>query len=385
MMMMGLYIMKDVPFKHVYLHALVRDAHGDKMSKSKGNIIDPLEMIDKFGADAFRFTLAAFTAQGRDIRMSEERIEGYKHFVNKIWNATRLCMMNLEGYPEGPVTVKKGDYSLADRWIRARLNDTIADVTQSLDEYRFNDAAAHLYRFIWQEFCDWYLELIKPVLYGKDNPAARLAAQETMITVLRSSLELMHPFMPFVTEEIWQKISRGGPSIMVATFPTVDEQFRDDAAERDMGLLMEIIGSIRNIKGEKGISPSKKLKALVATEEKDLLPLLQSGLGYVVNLARLESLSIVSAGEEPGDAATGVAGPVKVFVILEGQLDKSGEKARLEKEMAKIEKELAQVNRKLENPDFWQKAAQAVIDKEEAKARALNERFDILQEALKKL
>jgi valyl-tRNA synthetase len=165
----------------------------------------------------------------------------------------------------------------------------------------------------------------------------------------------------------------------------VDERFRDDAAERDMGLLMEIIGSIRNIKGEKGISPSKKLKALVATEEKDLLPLLQSGLGYVVNLARLESLSIVSAGEEPGDAATGVAGPVKVFVILEGQLDKSGEKARLEKEMAKIEKELAQVNRKLENPDFWQKAAQAVIDKEEAKARALNERFDILQEALKKL
>jgi valyl-tRNA synthetase len=377
--------MKDVPFKHVYLHALVRDAHGDKMSKSKGNIIDPLEMIDKFGADAFRFTLAAFTAQGRDIRMSEERIEGYKHFVNKIWNATRLCMMNLEGYPDGPVTVKKGDYSLADRWIRARLNDTIADVTQSLDEYRFNDAAAQLYRFIWQEFCDWYLELIKPVLYGKDNPAARLAAQETMLTVLRSSLELMHPFMPFVTEEIWQKISKSGPSIMVAAFPTVDERYRDDAAERDMGLLMEIIGSIRNIKGEKGISPSKKLKALVTTEEKDLLPLLESGVGYVVNLARLESLSIISAGEEPKDAATGVAGPVKVFVILEGQLDKSGEKARLEKELAKVEKELAQVNRKLENPDFWQKAAQAVIDKEEAKARALNERYDILQAALKKL
>jgi len=385
MMMMGLYIMKDVPFRHVYLHALVRDAQGDKMSKSKGNIIDPLEMIDKFGADAFRFTLAAFTAQGRDIRMSEERIEGYKHFVNKIWNAARLCMMNLDGFPDGPVTVKREDYSLADRWIRARLNDAIADVSQGLDEYRFNDAAGRLYRFIWQEFCDWYLELIKPVLYGKDNPAARLAAQETMLSVLRASLELLHPFMPFVTEEIWQKISTGAPSIMVAPFPTVDERFKDDAAERDMGLLMQIIGSIRNIKGEKGISPSKKLRALLTTEETGLQPLLRSGSGYIVNLARLESLSIVSAGEEPKDAAAGVAGPVKVFVILEGQLDRSGEKARLEKEMAKIEKELAQVNRKLENPDFWQKAAQAVIDKEEARARALNERFAALEAALQKL
>ena len=385
MMMMGLYIMKDVPFKHVYLHALVRDAQGDKMSKSKGNIIDPLEMIDKFGADAFRFTLAAFTAQGRDIRMSEERIQGYKHFVNKIWNATRLCMMNLEGYPEGPVTVKKEDYSLADRWIRARLNDTIAEVTQSLDEYRFNDAAGHIYRFIWQEFCDWYLELIKPALYSKDNPGARLAAQETMITVLRASLEIMHPFMPFVTEEIWQKISKSGPSIMLAPFPTVDERFKDDAAERDMGLLMEIIGTVRNIKGEKGISPSKKLKAMVMTEEQNLLPLLQSGTPYIVNLARLENLAIVSAGEEPKNAATGVAGPVKVFVVLEGEIDKSGERARLEKEMAKIEKDLAQVNRKLENPDFWQKAAQAVIDKEEAKAKALNERYAVLEAALKKL
>ena len=173
--------------------------------------------------------------------------------------------------------MKKEDYSLADRWIRARLNDTIADVTQSLDEYRFNDAAGHIYQFIWQEFCDWYLELIKPALYSKDNPGARLAAQETMITVLRSSLELMHPFMPFVTEEIWQKISKSGPSIMVAPFPVVEERFRDDAAESDMGLLMEIIGTIRNIKGEKGISPSKKLKAMVMTEEKNLRAALAVG------------------------------------------------------------------------------------------------------------
>jgi valyl-tRNA synthetase len=206
-----------------------------------------------------------------------------------------------------------------------------------------------------------------------------------MITVLRSSLELMHPFMPFVTEEIWQKISKSGPSIMVAPFPTVDERFKDDAAERDMGLLMEIIGTVRNIKGEKGISPSKKLRAMVAVDDTALMPLIESGKAYIVNLARLEDLAIIRSGQEPKDAATGVAGPVKVFVILEGQIDKSGEKVRLQKEMAKIEKELAQVNRKLENPDFWQKAAQAVIDKEEAKAKGLNERFAVLEAALKKL
>ena len=170
MMMMGLYVMKDVPFRDVYLHALVRDENNEKMSKSKGNSIDPLEMMDKFGTDAFRFTLAAFTAQGRDVRMSEERIEGYKFFVNKIWNATRFSMMNLEDY-DAAVPVRKEDASIADRWIRARLNRTVAEVIRGLDEYRFNDAAAAVYQFVWHEFCDWYLELTKPLLYGKENPA----------------------------------------------------------------------------------------------------------------------------------------------------------------------------------------------------------------------
>ena len=182
MMMMGLYCMKDVPFKDVYLHALVRDEKGDKMSKSKGNIIDPLEMIDKFGADSFRFTLAAFTAQGRDIRMSPERIEGYRHFINKIWNATKFTLMNLEGYSgQKPAA---GDYSMADRWLKDRLNLAVQDMTTYLDEYRFNDAAARIYSFIWHEFCDWYLELVKPVLYAGDSKEKRLAAQETLVEAL---------------------------------------------------------------------------------------------------------------------------------------------------------------------------------------------------------
>ncbi|MCL5807592.1 MAG: valine--tRNA ligase, partial [Deltaproteobacteria bacterium] len=205
MMMMGLYVMKDVPFRDVYLHALVRDENGEKMSKSKGNSIDPLEMMDRFGTDAFRFTLAAFTAQGRDVRMSEERIEGYKYFINKIWNATRFSMMNLEEYSAGK-DVRREDESIADRWIKARLNRTVAEVIRGLDEYRFNDATAAVYQFVWHEFCDWYLELIKPVLYGKEDTAARSAAQKTLMVVLTTSLKLLHPFMPFLTEEIWQTL-----------------------------------------------------------------------------------------------------------------------------------------------------------------------------------
>ncbi|TSA54867.1 MAG: valine--tRNA ligase, partial [Planctomycetaceae bacterium] len=214
-MMMGLYVMKEVPFDAVYLHALVRDEEGHKMSKSSGNIIDPLEMIEKYGTDAFRFTLAAFTAQGRDVKMSEERIEGYRRFVTKIWNATRFSMMSLEDYHAGGVEPRKDDYSLCDRWIKDRLNKTTGDVTKYLDEYKFNDAAHSIYNFVWHELCDWYLELIKPVLYGKDDPAKKLAAQQTLLMVLKASIKLLHPFMPFVTEEIWQKLGGDGNSVMI--------------------------------------------------------------------------------------------------------------------------------------------------------------------------
>jgi len=196
MMMMGLYVMGEVPFADVYLHALVRDEKGEKMSKSKGNSIDPLEMIDQYGSDALRFTLAAFTAQGRDVKMSEERIKGYRHFVNKIWNAARFSLMNLEDYPAETI-LESEEYSLCDRWIMDSLNTTVGDVRKALDEYRFNDAAGRIYQFIWHEFCDWYLELIKPALYEKQSPQARLAAQKTLLMVLKTAIQLLHPFMPF--------------------------------------------------------------------------------------------------------------------------------------------------------------------------------------------
>ncbi len=384
MMMMGLYVMKDVPFRDVYLHALVRDENGEKMSKSKGNSIDPLEMMDRFGTDAFRFTLAAFTAQGRDVRMSEERIEGYKYFINKIWNATRFSMMNLEDCP-ADTDVRREDESIADRWIKARLNRTIAEVIRGLDEYRFNDATAAVYQFVWHEFCDWYLELIKPVLYGKEDTAARRAAQKTLMVVLTTSLKLLHPFMPFLTEEIWQTLVADGSSIMVSPFPETVETMSDPGAEGEMALIMEVITRIRNIRGEMNVAPSLKLKANLAVPADDLQATLEKGRVYIMNLANLETLSIGGEMTEPKGAATAVAGPVHVYLFLAGVIDVAGEETRLQKEIARVDKDLAIVSRKLANPEFLAKAAESVVKKEQEKARELKEKRAALDAALTRL
>ncbi|MDA8126844.1 MAG: valine--tRNA ligase [Deltaproteobacteria bacterium] len=385
MMMMGIYCMKDVPFHDVYLHALVRDEKGEKMSKSKGNSIDPLEMMDKFGTDAFRFTLAAFAAQGRDVRMSEERIEGNKYFINKIWNATRFSMMNLEDMPDDGAAVSPQDLSIADRWILSRLDKTVAEVIRGLDEYRFNDAAAAAYQFVWHEFCDWYLELVKPVLYGKDDPAARLAAQQTLLFVLKQSLQLLHPFMPFLTEEIWQTLVGDGSSIMVSAFPAVDEAKADPEAEREMGLVMEVITRIRNIRGEMNVAPSLKLKTTLSVPDAAVEATLEKGRVYITNLANLETLNVTRSQEEPKGTATAVAGPVRIYVYLAGVIDIAGEKARLEKEIARIDKDLAVVGKKLGNPAFLEKAAPDVVAKEQEKSRDLTEKRTALEAALTRL
>jgi valyl-tRNA synthetase len=376
--------MKDVPFRDVYLHALVRDENGEKMSKSKGNSIDPLEMMDRFGTDAFRFTLAAFTAQGRDVRMSEERIEGYKYFINKIWNATRFSMMNLED-DSAQAVVRREDESIADRWIKARLNRTVGEVIRGLDEYRFNDATAAVYQFVWHEFCDWYLELVKPVLYGKEDTTARRTAQKTLIDVLTASLKLLHPFMPFLTEEVWQTLVADGNSIMVSAFPETDEAMSDPDAEKEMGLIMDVITRIRNIRGEMNIAPSVKLKVTLAAPADDSQATLEKGRGFIMNLANLETLSIAGETREPKGAATAVAGPVHVYVFLAGVIDVAGEEHRLQKEIARIDKDLAIVSRKLANPEFLAKAAESVVKKEQEKARSLGEKRAALDAALTRL
>jgi len=384
MMMMGKYIMHDIPFRDVYLHALVRDEKGEKMSKSKGNSIDPLDMIDKYGTDAFRFTLAAFSAQGRDVRMSEERIEGYKFFVNKIWNAARFSLMNLEDHPDEGSVAAAAEKSLKDKWILSRLQRTAGEVVRSLNEYRFNDAAAAVYSFFWHEFCDWYLELAKPALYGRETPEMHLATQTTLKEVLQGGLKLLHPFMPFVTEEIWQKLSHDGTSIMVSPFPKMDDGKIDDEAERQMGLVMDVITSIRNIRGEMGIAPSRKLRAVLSAPQDGEKALMTAAQGDIINLAALAELEIQGDMEEPRGVATGVVGSMRVFVHLEGLINIAEEKARLEKEMAKLDKDLAQVSRKLANRDFLAKAAEAVILKEEEKHKALREKHVLLKAAYKK-
>ncbi len=379
MMMMGLYVMKDVPFRDVYLHALVRDEKGDKMSKSKGNIIDPLHMIDKYGADAFRFTLAAFTAQGRDVRMSEDRVEGYKFFINKIWNATRFAMMNLEGIQANGDNEGAGCALLPDRWILARLNRTIDDVTGYLDAYRFNDAAASLYQFIWHEFCDWYLELIKPTLYAKDDDAPKEEVRRTLHVVLRTSLKLLHPFMPFLTEEIWQKFVHDGTSIMANRFPQYDKSRQDLSAEKEMSLLMEVITKIRNIRGEMNVPPSRKITVAISAPDPGLRMFMMRDRDYIINLANLDQLNIAGDMDEPRGVAAGVVSGMRIFVFLEGVVDISAEKHRLQKEMGKISKDIKLVSNKLANQDFLAKAAPEVVEKEELKFKGLRDKLDILE------
>ncbi|HEX2438992.1 MAG TPA: valine--tRNA ligase, partial [Methylomirabilota bacterium] len=246
MAMFGLHVMKEEPFRDVYIHALVRDAEGQKMSKSKGNVVDPLAVMSKYGTDAFRFTLAALAAQGRDIRISDERVEGYRNFANKLWNAARLVLSNLDGYDPHGDTAPAG---LPGRWIHSRLQATITEVREALDAYRFNDGAGAIYQFLWNDVCDWYLEIAKGALYGTADPAGRNRVQHALVTVLETTLRLLHPFMPFITEELWQRLPHQGESIMVAPFPKATAA-ADPDAEREMALLMQVVTAVRNIRGE---------------------------------------------------------------------------------------------------------------------------------------
>ncbi|MDI6725937.1 MAG: valine--tRNA ligase, partial [Smithellaceae bacterium] len=387
MMMMGLYVMKEVPFRDVYLHALVRDENGEKMSKSKGNSIDPLEMIDKFGADAFRFTLAAYTAQGRDVRMSEERIEGHRHFVNKIWNAARFSLMNLEDYSapaaNGAKLITEGA-SLPERWIIHRLNLVAAEICRQFDEYRFNEAASGLYQFIWHEFCDWYLELMKPTLYGKDRPEKRIAAQANLYQLLSAILKLLHPFMPFVTEEIWQTMDNRRDSIMISPYPAFDPALVDEEAAREMTLIMDIITVIRNIRGEMEIPPAKKLHVFVSIPEDVSRRVISAGSHYITHQANLASLTVENDLAEPKGSITGIVGACRIYVLLEDTIDLAKKRAKIEKELSRADKDLEQSSKKLANRDFLAKADPQVIEKEREKHRDLLHRHRILEESLKK-
>lgn len=386
MMMMGLHFMDEVPFTDVYIHALVRDAQGHKMSKSKGNVIDPLTVIDEYGTDAFRFTLAAFAAQGRDIKLAEERIAGYRNFCNKVWNAARFTLMNLEGFNPDGLSLDKMELSQGDKWILHRLNETARIVDETLAGYRYNESAMALYQFTWSEFCDWYLELSKQDIYN-GTPERKQAVQYVLWYTLENLLRLLHPFMPFITEEIWQALpgTKTTPTIMQASYPSVRDSlsFPEDAA--DMERIMAVIGGIRNIRGEMEVPPSKQIAVILSCESEASQLLMKHNESAIISLARVSDLAIGQRIEKPEDASIQVAGDVQIFVPLKGLVDAAAEEERLLKEIGKIDKEIEMFSKKLESPAFVDRAPAEIVAKERQKLADVTEKKLVLEESLGKI
>ena len=392
MIMMGIQFMQDVPFRDVYIHAIVRDSKGQKMSKSKGNVLDPLIMIDRYGTDAFRFTLAAFAAQGRDIKFSEDRVEGYRHFVNKLWNASRFIMMNTgQFHPSEPTTKGTPVLSLPGRWILSRLAAAAEDMDTALREYRFNDAVSSIYHFIWHEFCDWYIEMSKIEL-----PDSRLCegTRWCLLTVLDTSLRLLHPFMPFVTEEIWQKIRETGvqgiyphpdipESITISAYPK--SLTRDYSTEEEMSFIIDTVMGIRTIRGELNISPALKLSVSVKTLSSSAETVLRENLHYLKTLARADDVAVGPEIKKPDCSATAIKGSMEIYVYLKGVLNIAAEIDRLKKEKAKVDKDLVMLNSKLFNEDFLGKAPKEIIEKEKAKHEEVSRMRDKITDSINML
>jgi len=383
MMMMGLHFMNEVPFRDVYLHALVRDKHGQKMSKSKGNVLDPLTLMDQYGTDALRFTLTAFAAQGRDIKLSEERIEGYRHFVNKVWNAARFALLHLSE-EDLATQIRREELDLAHRWILSRANSTTGEVCRALDEYRFNEAASSVYQFVWHEFCDWYLEWIKPDLYGSDQARAA-QGRRVLLDVLETALKLLHPVMPFVTEEIWQALPGKRESIMIAPFPEYDQAAHDPAAEEQARLFMDVVSGIRNIRSESQLHPTAQVEVIISCPDQGKRDTLLALASSIQGLVRAKSIEIVAVATRPKGAAANIVGDVEIFVPLAGLIDVAQEEEKLNREMRRLNQELARAQAKLENPKFLENAPKEVIAKERDKVEEARQTLAKIQENLSRL
>ena len=383
MMMMGLHFMGEVPFRTVYLHPMVRDGKGQKMSKTKGNVIDPLEITGRYGADALRFTLAALTAQGRDIKLANERIEGYRAFANKLWNASRFALMNLTGYLERGGDPAAAARTAADRWILARLQVAVNGTVEALEALRFNDAANTVYHFVWHELCDWYVELAKEALYGED-PVQKAGAQAVLVHCLKTSYLLLHPFMPFITEELWHVLraqvrAEAWPdSIMAGRYPAPGPV--DEAADRAFSPVLGIIDALRNIRGEMGIpfkvALGRATPLHVAVTDPAVHRLLTSGEERrVARLANVEQLVLHLAAATPHapQSAVAVGAGFEVRVPLAGVIDLAAETARIDKELAKVAADLTLLEKKLSNPSFVERAPAEVVAKDRARVEELRD------------
>lgn len=382
MIMMGLEFQQEIPFKHVFIHGLVRDSQGRKMSKSLGNGIDPLEVVEKYGADTLRFMLITGNTPGNDMRFYWERVESTRNFANKLWNASRFVLMNLTDYDEN-FDPQASDYTLADKWILSRYNQTVSDVTRNLERFELGEAGRAIYEFIWNEFCDWYIELSKARLYNKEDSRARQTAQSVLCYVLENTLKLLHPFMPFITEEIWQHIPHEGDSIIVASWPVEQTTLTDKKAELNMEIVMETIKAIRNMRAEVNVAPGRKSEAILQLASAELVQLFELNASYIKTLAAVEPLNVsLTTPEKPENAMAAVVSGVEIYMPLKGLIDVDKETARLNKELLTLDKELARVSGKLSNEGFVAKAPPDVIEKEKAKQQEFEEKVKAINERL---
>ncbi|MEK4386677.1 valine--tRNA ligase [Solibacillus sp. FSL W7-1464] len=371
------------PFKDVLIHGLVRDAEGRKMSKSLGNGVDPMDVIDQYGADSLRYFLATGSSPGQDLRYSTEKVESTWNFVNKIWNASRFALMNMEGMTYEQIDLT-GNLSTADKWILSRLNETIERVTTLSDKYEFGEVGRELYNFIWDDFCSWYIEMAKLPLYGEDE-AAKLTTRSVLAHVLDNTMRLLHPFMPFVTEEIWQHLPHEGESITVAAWPTVNPAFNFTAEAGDMQLLMDIIRSVRNIRAEVNTPMSKKVPMTISAKDEQTSAVLEVNKGYIEKFCNPDGLTIGANLEAPAQAMSAVVSGAEIFMPLAGLINIEEEIARLEKELDKWAKEVKLVSGKLSNERFVSKAPEALVATEREKLADYEAKYATVEKRIAEL
>lgn len=385
MIMFGLYEMKEIPFKDVFFHGIVRDEMGRKMSKSLGNSPDPLNLIDEFGADAIRFSMIYNTSQGQDVHFSEKLLEMGRNFANKIWNVARFVIMNLENFDVKSVNKENLKLELVDKWIFSRMNETSKEVADYIDKFQLDDAAKAVYEFLRGDFCDWYVELAKVRLYNDDEngKASKITAQYVLWTVLESGLRMLHPFMPFITEEIWQKIKIEGDSIMIQQYPIANESLINRDIENSFEYIKEVISSLRNIKAEMGISPAKEVKVVIKTSDEMELKTLENNYIFITKLAKIEELKYGKNMDKPEQSGFRVARNSEVYMILTGLLNAEVEIKKIQEQIEKVQKDLDKINTKLSDERFTSKAPAHILERERRIQKEYQDKMDKLTENLK--
>jgi valyl-tRNA synthetase len=380
MIMLGLKFMDDVPFRDVYIHGLVRDAEGQKMSKSRGNTVVPGEVQQRYGTDAVRFTMAILAAPGNDIPLAHERMGGYRAFANKLWNATRFVLLKVPSTPPAPS--HRPHLSLPDRWILSRAEHTREQVDQALTDYRFDRAADVLYHFVWHQFCDWYIELVKPELDAAPGTGPTAASAAVLIDVLGDVLRMLHPFMPFITAELWSKLPGAEGDLALARWPEARPARRDEEAERQLEQLQEIVVAIRHLRNESRIDPARRIEVLLRSDDDVSRGLIEQEAQRIAVLVRAQRVFRSDAFPEGGAAVQGVASGVQFAIPLAGLLDLDAERARLRQELARLDRELANRSKRLSNPSFLERAPEDVVSKERRAHQELLEQRGRLDEHL---